>query len=394
DEVIICVNQTPFYGESGGQVGDTGVMGWTDGSAVVTNTVKTAGLVLHHVRIHTGTLALGQAVSLKVDASRRAGLRAHHSATHLLHEALRQVLGDHVAQKGSLVTDTRLRFDFSHPKAMTNEETSAVEALVNDRIRMNSQVATKIMAPDEAINEGALALFGEKYGDEVRVVSMGGVADQVGRSAWSVELCGGTHVDQTGDIALLHVISESAVAGGVRRIEAATHAAGFAGLVANKAILSELSVELKTPPDQLASRVAQLLEERKALEREVTKLRRQMATGSGTAEAEQIGNLAYIARILPNTPAKDLKAMADQFRQGVASSVICLVATDENKASCVVSVTDDLTATHNAVDLVRLASAALGGKGGGGRADMAQAGGPEAGQADAAIAAVRAALAG
>ena len=394
DEVIICVNQTPFYGESGGQVGDTGVMGWTDGSAVVTNTVKTAGLVLHHVRIHAGTLALGQAVSLKVDASRRAGLRAHHSATHLLHEALRQVLGDHVAQKGSLVTDTRLRFDFSHPKAMTNEEISAVEAIVNDRIRMNSQVATKIMAPDEAINEGALALFGEKYGDEVRVVSMGGAANQVGRSAWSVELCGGTHVDQTGDIALLHVISESAVAGGVRRIEAATHAAGFAGLVANKAILSELSVELKTPPDQLASRVAQLLEERKALEREVTKLRRQMATGSGTAEAEQIGNLAYIARILPNTPAKDLKAMADQFRQGVASSVICLVATDENKASCVVSVTDDLTATHNAVDLVRLASAALGGKGGGGRADMAQAGGPEAGQADAAIAAVRAALAG
>ncbi|MEC7705633.1 MAG: alanine--tRNA ligase-related protein, partial [Pseudomonadota bacterium] len=295
DEVIICVNQTPFYGESGGQVGDTGVMGWTDGSAVVTNTAKTAGLILHHVRIETGILALGQAVSLKVDSSRRAGLRAHHSATHLLHEALRQVLGDHVAQKGSLVTDTRLRFDFSHPKAMTNEEISAVEEIVNDRIRMNSQVATKIMAPDEAINEGALALFGEKYGDEVRVVSMGGAADQVGRSAWSVELCGGTHVDQTGDIALLHVISESAVAGGVRRIEAATHAAGFAGLVANKAILSELSVELKTPPDHLASRVSQLLDERKALEREVTKLRRQMATGSGTSEAEQIGNVAYIA---------------------------------------------------------------------------------------------------
>ena len=394
DEVIVCVNQTPFYGESGGQVGDTGVMGWTEGLAVVTKTTKTAGLFLHHARVETGALAVGQAISLNVDASRRVALKAHHSATHLLHEALRQVLGDHVAQRGSLVTDTRLRFDFSHPKAMSEEDIAAVEAIVNARIRMNSQVITKIMTPDEAINEGALALFGEKYGDEVRVVSMGGAAEHEGRAAWSVELCGGTHVDQTGDIALLHVISESAVAGGVRRIDAVTHAAGLAVLLANKAVLSELSAELKTPSDQLVVRVTQLLNERKILEREVSKLRRQIATGTGTEEAEKIGNLAYIARILPDTPAKDLKAMADQFRQGAASSVICLIATDDNKASCVVSVTDDLIATHNAVDLVRVASATLGGKGGGGRADMAQAGGPEADQANAAIAAVRAVLAG
>ncbi len=394
DEVIICVNQTPFYAESGGQIGDTGVMRWTDASAVITNTTKTAGLFLHHARIDNGILVPGQAVTLDVNASRREALKAHHSATHLLHEALREVLGDHVAQKGSLVTDTRLRFDFSHPKAMANDEIAAVEMIVNERIRMNSQVSTKIMTPNEAIEEGALALFGEKYGDEVRVVFMGGAASHNDRSSWSVELCGGTHVAQTGDIALLHVLSESAVAGGVRRIEAATHEAGLAGLAANKAVLSELSIELKTPPDQLVSRVAQLLEERKTLEREVAKLRRQIATGSGKVEAEQIGNLTYIARILPDTPAKDLKAMADQFRQGAASSVICLVATDEGKASCVVSVTDDLTVTHNAVDLVRLASTALGGKGGGGRSDMAQAGGPKSGQAGAAIAAVRAAIAG
>ena len=394
DEVIFCVNQTPFYAESGGQVGDTGVVRWTNGSAAVINTTKTAGLFLHHARIDEGILAPGQGVSLDVDVSRREALRAHHSATHLLHEALRQVLGNHVSQKGSLVTNTRLRFDFSHPKAMSVEDIAAVEAIVNARIRMNSQVVTKIMTPDEAIEEGALALFGEKYGDEVRVVSMGGISDQASRSAWSVELCGGTHVDQTGDIALLHIISESAVAGGVRRIEAAAHAAGLDGLTADKAILSELSVELKTPRAQLTSRLVQLLDERKALEREVTKLRRQIAKGSGTAEAEQIGNLVFIARILADTPAKDLKAMADQFRQGAASSVICLIAADDDKASCVVSVTDDLTETYNAVDLVRLASAALGGKGGGGRRDMAQAGGPEAGQSDAAIAAVRAALVG
>jgi alanyl-tRNA synthetase len=297
-----------------------------------------------------------------------------------------------VAQKGSLVTDQKLRFDFSHPKALSEKQITAVEAIVNARIRMNSHVSTKIMTPDEAIGEGALALFGEKYGDEVRVVSMGGAADNAQRSAWSVELCGGTHVAQTGDIALLHVLSESAVAGGVRRIEAATHEVGLAGLFASKAVLSELSVELKTPSDQLLTRVAQLLDERRTLEREVTKLRRQIATDGGAAKPEQIGNVAYIARVLSGTPAKDLKAMADQFRRGTTSSVICLVGTDVNKASCVVSVTDDLSATHNAVDLVRLASAGFGGMGGGGRADMAQAGGPEVGKADMAIAAVRAAL--
>ena len=394
DEVTILVNQTPFYGESGGQVGDTGTISWAEGSASVTNTTKTAGLFLHQARIDTGRLSPDQPVSLAVDAARREALKAHHSATHLLHEALRQVLGRHVAQKGSLVTDTRLRFDFSHPKAMTAEEISSVEQIVNARIRMNSQVSTRIMTPDEAIEEGALALFGEKYGDEVRVVSMGGASDLAGRSAWSVELCGGTHVGQTGDIALLKIVSESAVAGGVRRIEAVTHEAGLAFLGQRNALVGALAEQLKAAPDQLSARVSQILEDRRRLEREVSDLRQKLATGGGAAAAEQIGNLAYIARVLPDTPAKDLKSTADQLRQGASATVICLVATDEAKASCVVSVSDDLTATHNAVDLVRLASAALGGKGGGGRPDMAQAGGPDAAQAEAALAAVRTAIGG
>ena len=394
DEVILMVNQTPFYGESGGQVGDTGTISWAEGSASVTATTKTAGLFLHQARIETGSLSPDQPVTLVVDGVRRDALKAHHSATHLLHEALRQVLGDHVAQKGSLVTDTRLRFDFSHPKAMTADELGSVEQIVNARIRMNSQVSTRIMTPDEAIAEGALALFGEKYGDEVRVVSMGGPADVAGRSAWSVELCGGTHVDQTGDIALLKIISESAVAGGVRRIEAVTHAAGLAFLDQRNAVVGALAEQLKTAPDQLATRVSQILEDRRRLEREVSELRQKLATGGGAAAAEQIGNLSYIAQLLPDTPAKDLKATADQLRQGASATVICLVATDEAKASCVVSVTDDLTATYNAVDLVRLASAALGGKGGGGRPDMAQAGGPDTAQAEAALAAVRTAIGG
>jgi len=395
DEVMVIVNQTPFYGESGGQVGDTGQMVWTDGSAAVLNTTKTAGLFIHHLRLDKGGLANGQPVSLSVDAGRREGLQAHHSATHLLHEALRQVLGSHVAQKGSLVTAERLRFDFSHPQAMSGADIQAVEQIVNQRIRMNSRVNTRIMTPDEAVSEGALALFGEKYGDEVRVVSMGGAADggEAPRSAWSIELCGGTHVTQTGDIALLKILSESAVAGGVRRIEASAHESGLNWLSGRDALVTDIAAQLKTPADQIPQRLNQLLDERRRMEKEISTLRQKLASGSGpNNEAEMVGNISFIGRVLDDTPPRDLKPMADHLRQSAPHTIICLVSAFAGKASAVVSVSDDLKDNFDAVALVKLAAAAVGGKGGGGRRDMAQAGGPDADRAADAVAAVRAAL--
>ena len=393
DEVSIILNQTVFYGESGGQIGDTGRIAWADGEAVVTDTQKTAGMFVHHAKISAGTLEAEQPVSLEIDDNRRLSLRAHHSATHLLHEALRQVLGDHVAQKGSLVEPSRLRFDFSHPHAVTEEQLAEVERIVNERVRANSEVSTRIMTPDEAVAEGALALFGEKYGDEVRVVAMGGKADDAQKSAWSVELCGGTHVQQTGDIALLKITSESAVAGGVRRIEAVTHKAGLEWLSERDGYLADAAARLKASPDQLPSRISQLLDDRRKMERELQQLRQKLATASASGgDAETIGNLSFIGKILDDTPAKELKPMADSLRSDASATVICLVAISEGKASVVVSVSDDMTSHVSAVELVRLASAAVGGKGGGGRADMAQAGGPDASSADKAIDAVRQAL--
>ena len=393
DEVSIILNQTVFYGESGGQIGDTGRIAWADGEAVVTDTQKTAGMFVHHAKLSAGTLEAEQPVSLEIDDNRRLSLRAHHSATHLLHEALRQVLGDHVAQKGSLVEPSRLRFDFSHPHAVTEEQLAEVERIVNERVRANSEVSTRIMTPDEAVAEGALALFGEKYGDEVRVVAMGGKADDAQKSAWSVELCGGTHVQQTGDIALLKVTSESAVAGGVRRIEAVTNKAGLEWLSERDGYLADAAARLKASPDQLPSRISQLLDDRRKMERELQQLRQKLATASASGgEAETIGNLSFIGKILDDTPAKELKPMADSLRSDASATVICLVAISEGKASVVVSVSDDMTSHVSAVELVRLASAAVGGKGGGGRADMAQAGGPDASSADKAIDAVRQAL--
>ena len=391
---LLVTNQTPFYGESGGQMGDTGLVQSGEVLGHVTDTQKTAaGLFLHHVTVDEGQFETDMPVSFVVDEARRTSLCANHSATHLLHEALRIVLGEHVAQKGSLVAPDRVRFDFSHSIAMSAAEISAVEDIVNGRIRMNSDVSTRLMTPDEAIKEGALALFGEKYGDEVRVVSMGGASDISGKSAWSVELCGGIHVAHTGDIALLKVISESAVAGGVRRIEAVTHAYGLAYLAGRDATLSRAAQILKASPDQLEGRLEQLLDDRRKMEREISSLRQKLATsGADDNDSEMLGNVSYRGKVLDNTPARELKAMADAMRSNASGTVICLVATDAGKASIVVSVTDDLIGQMDAVALVKAGSAALGGAGGGGRADMAQAGGPNANAAADAVDAVRKAV--
>jgi len=394
-EVNIVTNQTPFYAESGGQVGDQGQFAWTDGTASVTDTFKTpSGTFVHRAKVTKGKLVTGEPVKMTIDGERRLRLRSNHSATHLLHEALRHVLGDHVAQKGSLVAPDRLRFDFSHPKAVSADELAKVQAIVNDRIRMNSEVSTRIMTPDAAIELGALALFGEKYGEEVRVVQMGGDAETAGRGAWSVELCGGTHVGRTGDISLLKIVSESAVAGGVRRIEAVTQAGAMEWIEGREKVLSEASDILRVAPEKLAERVAKLLEDAKKAERDITNLRRKIAAGGGTSSsgAETLNGVNFVGRLLEDTPARELKSMADELKSGMEKAVICLVATDSGKASIVVAVTADLLDSHNAVELVRVGSAALGGGGGGGRPDMAQAGGPDAANAEAALQAVSGAL--
>ena len=393
-QVEIVTNQTCFYGESGGQVGDIGTFSWADGQAEVTDTTKTAaGMFIHHATIHKGRLDVGTAVAMVIDSDRREMVRANHSATHLLHEALREVLGDHVAQKGSFVGPDRLRFDFSHQKAVSAEELAQVEAIVNERITMNSDVSTRLMTPDEAIAEGALALFGEKYGDEVRVVSMGGHTEVEGRSAWSVELCGGTHVNRTGDIAILKVVSESAVAGGVRRIEAVTQRGARKWFDARDNQLTQVAQLLKASPEQVAERVANLLEDRKKLEREMSELRRKLATGGGgEGQAETIGNIKFVGKVLDDVPAKDLKPMADELKSSGGAMVVCLIARSDEKASIVVAVSPEAVDSFDAVELVKIGSAALGGKGGGGRPDMAQAGGPDAANAEEALAQIKAAL--
>ena len=393
-DVQIIVNQTPFYAESGGQIGDTGVIEWPEGCGTINDTVKTpAGMFIHRATIADGKLSVGADVKLSIDAERRLRLRANHSATHLLHEALREVLGDHVAQKGSMVSPDRLRFDFSHQKAVSPDELSRVQAIVNDRVRLNSDVSTRIMTPDAAIELGALALFGEKYGDEVRVVQMGGPTDVEGRGAWSVELCGGTHVNRTGDISLLKIVSESAVAGGVRRIEAVTQGGAIEWIESREKILGDAADILKIAPEQLAERVAKLLEDAKKADRDISNLRRKIAAGGGGDQSvTTVNGVNFVGRILEDTPARELKSMADELKSGLSNGVVCLVATDAGKASIVVAVTADLADSRNAVDLVRVGSAALGGGGGGGRPDMAQAGGPNADQADAAIKAVSDAL--
>ncbi|MFQ5776247.1 MAG: alanine--tRNA ligase, partial [Kiloniellaceae bacterium] len=397
-EAQVVTNQTPFYGEAGGQIGDTGVLFSAGGGEfLVTDTQRKLGdLHVHIGRVRHGRIEVGDAVEMSVDGARRTALRAHHSATHLMHEALRRRLGEHVTQKGSLVAPDRLRFDFSHPKALTDDDIHTIEAEVNERIRINAPVATRFMTPDEAIEAGALALFGEKYGEEVRVVSMGGEDPTRGGRPFSTELCGGTHVRRTGDIGFFKIVGESALAAGVRRIEAVAGAAALDYVEQQEKVLGAASAALKVAPAQLAERVASLLDERKRLERELAELRRKLATGGGRAaggaEAREVGGVKFAARVVEDLPPKDLKPMADELKKQVGTGVVALVSVSDGKASLVVGVTGDLTDRFNAVELVRVGSAALGGKGGGGRPDMAQAGGPNAAAAADAVAAIEAAL--
>jgi len=396
DDVIIITNQTPFYAESGGQVGDVGSFSWQDGAASVHNTTKTASLFLHHCKITKGSLSPGQPIQMDVDISRRDSLRANHSSTHLLHEALRLTLGNHVAQKGSLVAPDRLRFDFSHNEAVKSDKLDVIEDIVNHHIQMNSPVDTRIMTPEMAIAEGAMALFGEKYGDEVRVVTMGGEDESHNKSAWSVELCGGTHVNRTGDIGSFKIISESAVGGGVRRIEAVSQNAARRWFSERETILDKTATLLKSKIELVPDRVANLLIEKKKLEAEITQLRQKIATGGFSAEnrdSEKIGDTTFIGRIVEDAPAKELKPLADQLRLNATKTVICLAAIQNDKISIVVALTPDCEGDYDAVGLVRIAADAIGGTGGGGRFDMAQAGGNKPENANAALESVKQALA-
>jgi alanyl-tRNA synthetase len=397
-DVMLVTNQTPFYGESGGQQGDHGAIFSADGGEMeVHDTQKKLGVLHVHVgKMTHGTLKVGEAVEMRVDGRRRAALRAHHSATHLLHEALRRRLGEHVTQKGSLVAEDRLRFDISHPKPLTPDDVQAIESEVNERIRANAEVETRFMTPEEAIEHGALALFGEKYGDEVRVLSMGGSDPAKGGKAYSTELCGGTHVRRTGDIGFFKVTGEQALAAGVRRIEAVVGDAARRYVEHQEALLRDAAAALKVSPDELPARLSALIDERKRLDREMGELRRKLAAGGGTANGEdvrEVAGLKFAARVLEGIPAKDLKPLADELKKRIGSGVVVLVAVNDGKASLVVGVTDDATGKASAVELVKVGSEALGGKGGGGRPDMAQAGGPDGAAAPKAIAAIEAALA-
>ena len=390
-EVAVVLNQTPFYGESGGQVGDTGTITAPGLRVAVSDTQKKLGdVVVHLGKVVEGTLKLGDAVAAEVDHVRRTAIRAHHSATHLLHAALRQRLGAHVAQKGALYGPDRLRFDVSQPTPIGHDDLEWVEREVNARVRGNSEVVTRLMTPDAAVSEGAMALFGEKYGEGVRVVGMGGADEK--KSAWSVELCGGTHVRRTGDIGLFRIVGESAVSAGVRRIEAVCGAAALELDEGHDRLLAETAQVLKTNPAELPERLAQLLEDRRKLERQVAELQKKLATGGTAAAVEEVGGVKFAGREVGDVPARELRGIAEAIRGQLGSGVVALVSSAEGKASIVVGVSADLTGRFSAVELVRVAAAAVGGKGGGGRPDMAQAGGPDAGQAKAALAAVRAAL--
>ena len=399
DEVVILTNQTPFYGESGGQTGDAGTIASLGGlRATVTDTSKPLGrLHAHQVRIEAGEVAVGDTVELKVDAERRDRIRANHSATHLVHAALRGRLGGHVTQKGSMVAEDRLRFDFSHPVALTPEDIAAIEAEVNAEIRANEQVSTRLMPPEDAVAAGALALFGEKYGDEVRVLSMGRTGGE-GRN-YSVELCGGTHVRATGDIGIFRIVSESAVSSGVRRIEAMTGEGARQWLVAREEALKAAAGVIRATPEEVPARLAALLEERKRLEKQLAEAKKALALGGGgtggaAAADESVAGVTFSGQVLDGLDPKELRPLLDAAKQRMGSGVAAIIAVNDGKASIAAAVTDDLTARFSAVDLVRAGVEALGGKGGGGRPDMAQGGGPDGSKAADALAAVKAVLAG
>ncbi|WP_428027728.1 alanine--tRNA ligase [Altererythrobacter sp.] len=401
DEVVILTNQTPFYGESGGQTGDTGTISTPEGLlAKVSDTAKPLGrLHAHQAKIEKGSVKLGDTVHLDVDTARRDRIRANHSATHLMHAALRNQLGEHVTQKGSLVADDRLRFDFSHPKPLTADDIAAIEAEVNAEIRANETVATTLMSPDEAIEAGAMALFGEKYGDEVRVLSMGRKGTE-GRN-YSVELCGGTHVRATGDIGIFRIVSEGAVSSGVRRIEALTGEAARSWLVSREEALKVAAGAIRATPEEVPARIAALLDERKRLEKELADAKKALALGGGGADGgtsqaadEEIAGVTFSGQVIEGLNPKELRPLLDEAKSRMGSGVAAICAVNDGKAAFAAAVTDDLTDKFNAVDLVRAGVEALGGKGGGGRPDMAQGGGPDGAKADEAIAAVKELLAG
>ncbi|QSB43698.1 alanine--tRNA ligase [Altererythrobacter sp. FM1] len=398
DSVIVLVNQTPFYGESGGQAGDAGSISTPEGLMIaVSDTIKPLGrLHAHEGKVEAGSIKVGDTVRLSVNVERRDRIRANHSATHLVHAALRNRLGDHVTQKGSLVAEDRLRFDFSHPKALSDEDIAAIEAEVNAEIRANDPVVTRLMTPDDAIAAGAMALFGEKYGDEVRVLSMGR-NDSEGRN-YSVELCGGTHVRATGDIGLFRIVSETAVSSGVRRIEALTGEAARQWLVGREDALKSVAGALKTSVDEVADRVAALVSERKQLERELADAKKELALGGGGSSAgpvdEDVGGVKFSGQAIDGLEAKELRGLLDEAKKRMGSGVAAICAINDGKAAFAVAVTDDLTDRFSAVDLVRAGVEALGGKGGGGRPDMAQGGGPDGSKAEEALTAVRRILAG
>jgi alanyl-tRNA synthetase len=404
EEGAIIVNQTPFYGESGGQVGDQGVIKGPKGTLFrVTDTQKKLGdLFVHFGKVESGAFKVGEAVELEVDHGRRSATRANHSATHLLHEALRQVLGTHVAQKGSLVSPDRLRFDFSHTKPMSADEIKQVEDMANAVLLENTPVVTRLMALDDARATGAMALFGEKYGDEVRVVSMGSTRPGANK-AWSVELCGGTHVSRTGDIGLIRVVAESGSSAGVRRLEALTGEGARAYLDEQDARVKEAASVLKTRPEDLVDRLKHLVEERRSLEKQLADAKRQIALGGGAGadgaatngEAiRNVGNVKLLARTVQGLNPKDLRGLIDDGKKQVGSGIVAVVGvTEDGKAGLAVGVTDDLVKTWSAVDLVKAGAEALGGKGGGGRPDMAQAGGPDGAKAGDALKAIEERLA-
>jgi len=402
ESVQIVLNQTPFYGESGGQVGDAGLIEAEGGAAAVSDVKRHAGVFVHIATVTKGALRVGDNAQLRVDHARRSAIRANHSATHLLNEALRETLGDHVAQRGSLNDADRLRFDFSHQKAMTAAQLTKVEHDVNAYIRQNSSVETRVMTPDQARDLGAQALFGEKYGDEVRVVSMAIEAGS-GRGStgdtYSLELCGGTHVARTGDIGLFKLLGESASASGVRRIEALTGLAALSHIETQEHQLHGTAGILKAQPATVQQRVLDLLSERKSLQSEMADLRRQLAMAGGgaaraKAKSETIAGVAFVAQVLAGVSGKDLRGLIDEHKTRIGSGAIVLIADTGGRAAIADGVTEDLTNRISAVDLVRVAAAALGGKGGGGRADMAQAGGESIEHAEAAIAAVKKMLEG
>ncbi|UWS09512.1 alanine--tRNA ligase [Phaeobacter inhibens] len=398
-DVQVVLNQTPFYAESGGQVGDSGEIRVDGGVVRVTDTKKAAGVFIHFGKVESGMITKGAAAQLEVDHLRRSAIRANHSATHLLHEALREALGDHVAQRGSLNADDRLRFDFSHNKALSAEELRRVAVDVNRFIRQNTVVETRIMTPDDARALGAQALFGEKYGDEVRVVSMGEAATGKGQdgNTYSIELCGGTHVRQTGDIGTFVILSDSASSAGVRRIEALTGAEAFAHLDREALRMAEVANSLKAQPEEVMDRLKALMDERKALQNEVSQLKKQVAMGGGAggaSETKEVGGKTFLGQALEGVSGKDLRGLIDAHKQKIGSGVILLIANDGGKVAVAAGVTDDLTAEVSAVDVLKAAVPAVGGKGGGGRPDMAQGGGKDFAGAEEAIKAAEALLAG